>query len=148
MRALILSASALVLLSGSALAHPEKSETPQPKTVPNATFEMPSTSELEAAIDELPDLNAMLGDLMHLVKDDKLQKRMERAGEAFSEKMEKSGALEPDENGIPDIKLALKALVGVMSDEEVTGSLLDTVTDLQEVMEKYIPEDDVPAKSE
>lgn len=141
MRSLILSASALLFLSGSAMAT-EKAKTPQ------GSFEMPSTSELEAAIDELPDLNAMLGDLMHLVKDEKLQKRMERSGEAFSERLEKSGALEPDENGIPDIKLALKALVGVMGDEDITGGLLDTVSELQDIMEKHIPEEDAPAKPE
>ena len=148
MRALILSTSALVLLSGSALAHPETADKPAPKPVPETAFEMPSTAELEAAIDELPDLNAMLGDFMNLVKDEKLQKRMERSGEAFAEKMEKSGALEPDENGIPDIKLALKALVGVIGDEDVTGGLLDTVSELQEIMEKHIPDEGQSSKSE
>ena len=148
MRALILSASTLMLVSGSALADTEKTENTAPRALSEMTFEMPSTEEMEAAIDKMPDLNAILGDLMVLVKDERLQERMEKSGEAFAERLDKSGAMEPDENGIPNIKLALKALVGALGDEEVTGGLLDTVSDLQQVMEKHVPEEDAPAKPE
>ena len=148
MRTLILSAAASVFLSGSAFAHPEMAEKKAPKGVPEATFELPSTAEMEAAIDKMPDLNAIMGDLMNLVKDERLQERMESSGDAFAKKLDKSGAMRLDENGMPDIKLALKALVGALGDEEVTGGLLDTVTELQQVMEKHIPEEDAQTQPE
>lgn len=139
MRALILSAGAIALLSGSTAAFATSAQKPAP--VPAAEFEMPSKAEMEAAIDALPDLNALLGDMMTLVHDERLQERMEKSGEAFAKRLDKSGALEPDANGIPDIKLALKALMGAMTDEDVTGGLLDTITDMQQIMEKHIPEE-------
>lgn len=131
----VLLSLAVVAMSSSAFAHPE----PEPLTK-SQDFNLPSQTEIEEMIDRLPDFNAIIGDVIELTENDRLQKRMERSGEAFSDKLEESGALEPDENGIPDIKLALKVMMSVMSDEEVTGGMIETLSELQSIMEKHVPE--------
>lgn len=143
----------LTFASASAFAHPEPTQNSVPASAVTPVqdsetgtrsqdFNLPSQSEIEEMIDSLPDFNAIIGDVIKLTENDRLQKRMERSGEAFSEKLEKSGALEPDENGIPDIKLALKVIASAVSDEDVTGGMLDTISELQTLMEKHVPEDE------
>lgn len=122
------------LMTGSVMAQP-----PVPDR--EAQFNFPTPAEIEAIIDELPDFNAILSDVRHLVEDDKLQRRMERSGEAFADKLEQSGALEPDENGLPDIKLTLQVMMLALGEEEVSGGLIETLTELQAVMDKHLPED-------
>lgn len=131
-----------VAMSTNALAHPEPASKPIDRGINGEEMKLSSKAEIEDMIDRLPDFNAVIDDVIKLTENDRLQKRIERSGEAFADKLEDSGALEPDENGIPDIKLMLKVVVTAMSDEEVTGGLLETLSELQSVMEKHIPEEE------
>ena len=136
MRFFVLSAAALTMLSAPAFAHPEHTEASKP----SAEIKLPSKAEIEKAIDEMPDLNAILGDLITLANKSDLPKRMERTGETLKKDLNVSGALGPDRNGLPDIKLTLKILANVLSDEDVTEGLSETMAGLQTIMEKHMKE--------
>lgn len=135
MRSLYLSIAALAAFSSPAMAHPEHSEAPKP--VPDAAF--PSKADLEKAIDDMPDINAILGDLIVIVSQSDLPRQMERTGETLKKDLKDSGALEPDRNGLPDIKLTLKTVMNAFMDEGVSESLLETGKEMQAVIEKHAP---------
>lgn len=135
MRSLCLSLAAIFAASGTAMAHPDHTETPKP--VPEATF--PSKAEIEKAIDDMPDFNAILGDLITVAAKSELPRQMERTGDKFRKDLKDSGALEPDRNGLPDIKLTLKTLMNAFMDEGLSESVLATGKDMQAVIEKHVP---------
>lgn len=135
MRSLCFSIAAMAAFSGTAMAHPEHTEAP--KAVPDATF--PSKAEIEKAIDEMPDFNAILGDLMVIASKSDLPRQMERTADTFRQDLKDSGALKPDRNGLPDIKLTLKTLMNAFMEEGISESLLDTGKEMQAVIEKHVP---------
>ncbi len=137
MRFVILLLASITLTAPLAAAHPEH---PNPETG-QATTKFPSKAEIEAAIDDMPDFNAIFDDMIALTENNDLSERMERSADRVKTDLETSGALEPDRNGLPDIKLTLKVLMGALSEEEVSEGLLETLTDIQAIMEKHMDDD-------
>lgn len=128
MRLVILSVAALGLLSTPAIAGTQS--------------KLPTKAEMHKAIDDMPDFNAILDDLIKLTEDSELAERMERSGEKLKTDLETSGALEPDRNGLPDIKMTLKIFASVLAEEDISEELHETLSDLEAIMEKHISEKD------
>lgn len=142
MRLIILSALAAAQLSLPAIT--VAAETDQKPTASTPSTPFPTKAEMHAAIDSLPDINALLDDLIKLTKETDLPERMEKTTDQLTTDLEKSGALEPDRNGLPDIKLTLKIFANALADEEVSEGLKDTLDDLEVILEKHMPEDEMP----
>lgn len=142
MRLIILTALAAAQLSLPAVTGATEADQTLSSSTPGTPF--PTKAEMHAAIDSLPDINALLKDLIKLTKETDLPKRMEKTTDKLAADLEKSGALEPDRNGLPDIKLTLKIFANALADEEVSEGLKDTLDDLEVILEKHMPEEGEP----
>jgi len=144
MRRIFMIASALTLLSASAFAHPDPADSKIEKTrKANTEITLPTKAEMQEVIDQMPDFNGILGDFKKLAEDEKLQKRLENAGESFVQKLDESGALETQKNGLPDINKAIEVMMFAFTDDDIAGELLDTMTEFQDIVEKHVPENNV-----
>jgi len=131
---------ALFALPSVATAHPEP-ETTVPKSVTKMDRpQLPSASEIQEAIKQMPDMNAIMGDMMGLMKDERFRDDMESSARAFGNRLERSGALEAGANGMPDFNSAFAVMLETFSDEEAMGGMLDTMMGLASAMEKHVPE--------
>jgi hypothetical protein len=130
-------------------AHPEpkdakKIEAPQKVPAKLDDIKLPSQAEINDMVKSLPDMNAIMGQMMSVMKDPKVRANMETSGKAFAKRMESSGALKttgPDE--LPDFNKAFEAMLGMMGDEEAMGGLLSSMSSLVEGLEgieKHLPE--------
>ena len=138
-RTFILSLTALSL-SSIAHAHPDPEasapQTPQKITKP----QLPTQAEIQDVLEQMPDMNAIMGDMMGLMKDEKFKDTMKKSAKAFTEKMDKDDVFKTGPDGLPDFNKAFGAMLGVFSDEEAMGGMMDTMMGLAETMEKHIPE--------
>ncbi len=153
MRFLSLTLASALLFSGSALAHPEKQDEPAKPAVTMSDIELsdlplPTEEDIDAIMDQMPDLNALFGDFIELAEDERLQKRFEKAGDAFAEKLDDSGALELDDNDLPDFNALMRVMLSAMSDEDIMGEMLHTLDDVKDVMEKHVDEDGFKSKAD
>jgi len=140
---------AALALSFPVLAHPEPdaSTKQSPKTL-TAKPTLPSQAELQKALAELPDMNAIMGDMLSIVKDETLHNQMKRTGETFAKRIENSGALEMrDDNGLPDFNAAFGVMISMIGEEDGFGAMLDTMTSMAEQMER-VTETHIPKAKE
>ena len=139
-RTFILSLTALGL-SSVAHAHPDPEvsapQTPEKITKP----QLPTQAEIQNALEQMPDMNAIMGDMKGLVKDEKFQNTMKKSAKAFTDKMDKDDVFKTGPDGLPDFNKAFGAMLGAFSDEEAMGGMIDTMMGLAETMEKHIPQD-------
>lgn len=126
--------------SSAAMAHPE----PEPTAPKSVTMmerpQLPSKTEIQEAIKQMPDMNAIMGDMMGIMKDERFRDNMESSARTFGDRLERSGALETGENGLPDFNSAFAVMLETFSDEEAMGSMMDTMMGLAAAMEKHVPE--------
>ncbi len=146
MRALILSLATLSLLSAPAFAHPEPE--PAPKTIDKVNvkdIKLPTEAEIEDIIDQMPDLNAIMGGMMKVMQDEDIRDSLKDAGKSFAKSVEKSGisdmTADLDKGEMPDFNLLLATMLRMASDENVMGDMLDVVEELQESVEENLDED-------
>lgn len=139
MRHILMTAAALTLLSATAFAHPEHSESD--KDTPETEFTLPSKAEMQDILDQMPDFNGILGDFKDMAEDEDIQNRLENIGESFVQKLDESGALETQKNGLPDINKAIEVMMFAFTDDDIAGELVDTMTEVQDIVEKHMPED-------
>lgn len=133
-------ALAFSALSTTAMAHPEP-ESKTPKSITKMERpQLPSKTEIQDAIKQMPDMNAIMGDMMGLMKDERFRENMEKSARAFGDRLERSGALETGKNDMPDFNRAFAVMLEAFSDEEAMGGMLDTMMGLAETMEKHAPE--------
>ena len=140
---LILTSAALLAaplaIAETTANHPgPEAATPQ-ASVPAKTAQLPSAAEIEAALAQMPDMNAIMGDMMDIVKDEDFQDTMKDSLGAFTERLDGSGALEPQDNGMPDFNSLFAVMLGTLSDEETMGGMLETMDEFVGVMEKHAP---------
>ena len=136
---ILTTALAISAFSTAAMAHPE-SENEAPKSIAKMERpQLPSKSEIQDAIKQMPDINAIMGDMMGLMKDEKFRENMKSSGRAFSDRLERSGALEAGKDGMPDFNNAFGVMLETFSDEEAMGGMLDTMMGLASAMEKHAP---------
>ncbi len=123
--------------SSLAVAHPEPEA---PDTVKPAkkitTSQLPTQGEIEDILENMPDFNAIMGDMMGVMQDEKLQTKLKSTAKTFGEKIEKSGALDTrDANGLPDFNALFGAMLPMIADEDGLGGLIEPMTELAEKME-------------
>lgn len=142
-RTLLLSAAALSL-SSAAFAHPEPEaqavKTDTVKAQPFTKPQLPSQADIQDALKQMPNMNAIMGDMMGLMQDEKFKNNMEKSAKVFSEKMDKEDVFKAGPDGMPDFNKAFASMLGAFSDEEAMGGMVDTLMELAETMEKHIPE--------
>jgi len=130
---------ALCSFSTAAMAHPEPSTTAPKSIAKMERPQLPSKAEIQDAIKQMPDMNAVMGDMIGLMKDERFRSDMESSARAFGDRLERSGALEAGENGIPDLNNAFAVMLETFSDEEAMGGMMDTMMGLAAAMEKHAP---------
>jgi len=133
-------ALAVSAFSTAAFAHPEP-ETKAPKSITKMERpQLPSKTEIQDALKQMPDMNAVMGDMIGIMKDERFRGNMESSARAFGDRLGRSGALETGENGLPDFNNAFAVMLETFSDEEAMGGMLDTMMGLAQTMEKHAPE--------
>ena len=138
-RTLLLFAAAMAAMSSAAFAHPEPDAKAE-KTI-TAKPQLPSQAEINQALKQMPDMNAIMGDMMGLMQDENLRGKMESSAKVFADKMDKDDVFNAGPDGMPDFNKAFASMLGAFSDEKAMGGMLDTMMELAETMEKHIPED-------
>jgi len=127
-------------VSSLAAAHPEPESAAPTSIAKMERPQLPSKTEIQNAIKQMPDMNAIMGDMMGLMKDERFRNNMENSARAFGDRLERSGALETGKNGMPDFNNAFAVMLETFSDEEAMGGMLDTMMGLAAAMEKHVPE--------
>ena len=131
---------ALCSFSTAAMAHPDP-DTPSPKSITKMERpQLPSAGEIQEAIKQMPDMNAIMGDMMCIMKDESFRENMESSARAFGDRLERSGALETGKDGMPDFNSAFAVMLETFSDEEAMGGMMDTMMGLAQAMEKHAPD--------
>lgn len=103
---------------------------------------LPSSEQIEAMIDDLPDFNHLMDGLLRIAQDEKVRDRLAESADHMKSELEKSGALEPRSNGLPDFNAGLELMLRSLSDEKGLGGILEAVElaghDLKTVMEESL----------
>jgi len=82
LRTFILSVAALGL-SSTAFAHPDPvADDPQPSSKITKP-QLPTQAEINKALDQMPDMNALMGGMMTVIKDEKFKDQMESSAKAY-----------------------------------------------------------------
>ena len=134
--------------SSLAAAHPEPeaSDVTKPATKITAP-QLPTQDEIEDILENMPDFNAIMGDMMGVMQDEHLQSKLKSTVKTFGEKIEKSGALDTrDANGLPDFNALFGAMLPMIADEDGLGGLIEPMTELAEKMEDSLQKHAPPAK--
>lgn len=133
--------AALLTVSAPAFAHPDP-DSPQTTThAPITAPQLPSQADIAAAIEHMPDMNAIMGDMMGLMKDEGFRDKMESSAKAFAKNIDIDDAFKTGSDDLPDFNKAFASMLGAFSDEDAIGGLLNVMTDMAHTMEKHIPED-------
>lgn len=148
-RTLLFSAATLAIsslaMSSTAFAHPEPKSDAAQVTPQFTKPQLPSQAEITRALDQMPDMNAIMGDMMSMMKDEKLQGKMKSSAEVFAEKMKKEDVFKKGPDGMPDFNNVFATMLGTLSDEKAMGGIMETMQGLAETMDvtmqKHIPED-------
>ena len=111
-----------------------------PKLPNSLAGQLPSASEIENIMADMPDLNLLMGGMMEMMSDPKMQSTMKRAGKTLEQKMQSSGAMKTQANGLPDMNAAMGAMLSMLSDEETMGSMMEMVGGMAEMLEEHVPE--------
>jgi len=139
-RAFLLSLAALGL-STTAFAHPEPSEKTSKAATKLTKPQLPSKAEINKALEQMPDMNAIMGDMMGMMQDEKFKDQMESSAKAFSKRMDAEDVFKAGPDGMPDFNKAFEVMLGTFSDEKAMGGMMETMMGLAQAMEKHIPED-------
>ena len=129
---------ASLAISSIAVAHPEPANTPEPLSAPSKTTapQLPTEAEIADILETMPDFNALMGDMLGVVQDEKLQSKMKSTAKNFGEKIEKSGALDKrDANGLPDFNALFAVMLPMIADEDGLGGLIEPMSEIAEKME-------------
>jgi len=140
----------LTLLSTPALAHPPNSDD-TPKTLEQALKAkpddgaslkdaLPSEAAIEEMIEELPDFNHLMDGLLKIAQNEEVREQFTDSALHMKEQFEKSGAMEPRDNGLPDINAGLAVLLRSLSDEDGIGGMLDALEGVGDELETVIQE--------
>jgi len=108
----------------------------------NLKDSLPSSEQIEAMIDDLPDFNHLMDGLFKIAQDDKIREQIAESADHMQKQFEKSGALEPRSNGLPDFNAGIELMLRSLSDEKGLGGILDAMElagdDLKTVMEESL----------
>lgn len=136
-RTFVISIAALGL-SSTAFAHPDPTDAPKP-TAKVIKPQLPSQADIQDALQKMPDMNALMGGMMSVMKDEKFKDQMESSAKALSKRMDGQDVFKKGPDGMPDFNKAFELMLGTFSDEDAMGGMLETMMDLAEAMEDHIP---------
>jgi hypothetical protein len=135
------------IIAPAASAHPEPAPAVKidKKSVTKIEdIKLPTQAEIKQLQKNMPDMNAIMGQMMTVMKDPELREGMEKSGKTFAKKLEKSGAMEPTgPDGLPDFNKAFGAMLSLMGDEDAMGGMLESLGAMAEGLEgieQHIPE--------
>lgn len=150
LRALFITTASLFTLAAiapTASAHPDEpasQKTAAKTAVKIEDIKLPTQAEIDTIVKSMPDMNAIMGQMMTVMKDPDLREGMEKSGKAFAKNMKDSGAFEPTgPDGMPDFNKAFGAMITMMGDEDAMGGMLKTLGTMAEGLEgieQHIPE--------
>ena len=150
LRAVLITTASLLSFAATApiaSAHPDEpasEKTAVKKVTKIEDIKLPSQADIKAIQQNMPDMNAIMGQMMTVMKDPSLREGMEKSGKAFAKNMKSSGAFEPSgPDGMPDFNKSFGAMINMMGDEEAMGGMLKTLSTMAEGLEgieQHIPE--------
>lgn len=106
----------------------------------NLKDKLPSRDQIEGIIEDLPDFNHLMDGLMEIAQDEKIRGRLAESADHMKSEFEKSGALEPRENGLPDFNAGLAVLLRSLSDKDGIGGMLDVLEEVGGELETVMQE--------
>lgn len=125
-------------LSAPAVAAPKAEPA---KSTALKDFKLPSQAEIDDMLENMPDFNGIMGDMLDMAKDETMQKRFESTAESFKELLDDDALSKRDKNGLPDINALLATMLGAMSEDGPAGELLEGVAEIagemETIMEKH-----------
>jgi len=122
-------------LSTPAIAAP--SSEPAPKTQLK-DFKLPSQAEIDDMLENMPNFNGIMGDMLDMAKDEKMLEKLESSAESFKELLDDDALTKRDKNGLPDINGLLAVMLGAMSEDGPAGELLEGVAEMASEMESIV----------
>ena len=139
-----------MLIAAPATAHPPKVKD-APKSLEQALSarnnnglslkdSLPSDEKIEEMIAELPDFNHLLDGLIEIAQDEDIREKFADSAAHMKSELDKSGALETRDNGLPDINAGLAVLLRSLSDEEGIGGMLDALEGVGDELETVMKE--------
>ena len=138
--AFLITAVAAIGLSAPAFA--AQANDPAPKA--SKEFKLPSQGEIDEMIENMPDFNGIMDDMIDVMTDEKMQDRLESTAEKFKDLVDEDLLKERRENGLPDINNIMAVMLGAMSEDGAAGELLEgmseVATELETIVEKHVPE--------
>lgn len=139
----IFSAAAYAIIGLSVLSAPAFAATPA-KPAPSTSLKdlkLPSQAEIDDMLENLPDFNAIMGDMIDMAKDEKMQKRFETTAESFKDLLDEDVLSKRDKNGLPDMNALLATMLGAMSEDgpagELLGGVAEIASEMETIMEKH-----------
>ena len=138
---------ALLAAPTFASAHDVKKKTP---VTDIADIKFPTEAEIEDIIDQMPDMNKLMGAMMEIAKDEDIHEALKMAGQNFGDKMEKSGLtdMELKDREMPDFNALLATMMRTFSDEDMMGDFVGIASKMQEAVEENIDEDMLKPKKD
>ena len=140
----------LTLLSTPALAHPPQTDD-APKTLEQALKAkpddgaslkdaLPSEAAIEEIIEELPDFNHLMDGLLKIAQNEEVREQFTDSALHMKEQFEKSGAMEPRENGLPDFNAGIAVLLRSLSDDDGIGGMIESLEGVSDELETVMQE--------
>lgn len=140
----------LTLLSTPALAHPPNSDD-APKTLEQALKAkpddgaslkdaLPSEAAIEEMIEELPDFNHLMDGLLKIAQNEEVREQFTDSALHMKEQFEKSGVMEPRDNGLPDFNAGIAVLLRSLSDDDGIGGMIESLEGVGDELETVMKE--------
>ena len=104
-----------------------------------ANLKLPTQAEIDAITEQMPDMNAILGDMQSLMSDEEFKGGMKTSLNILSDRMS-THTRRTGKDGMPDMNAMFADMLGLMADEEFVGGMTGAIAPMQEIMNKHIPE--------
>lgn len=124
------------------------SDSPAAQSPALKDFKLPSDADINQMLENMPDFNGIMADVMDVMKDENLQSRMKASAEGFKDIIEKSDVFENrSANGMPDINALMATMLGAMSQDGPAGDLLLGLTEMATEFDAIAEKHDLKPKS-
>lgn len=140
------------LLAAPAFANAHEIKAKPKSDISISDLKLPTEAEIEDIIDQLPDLNALMGGMLNVVQDEDIQDSLKEAGKSLAQSVEKSGITDMDfdldKGELPDLNKLMATVLRMAGDEDVMGEMLDVVTELQKSVDENFDEEMLKPKKD
>ena len=132
-----------VLLAMVAMPAFAQSDAERRARVERALDQLPEPADIEAAMDQVPNITGALTGLMEIANDAENQKTLEGLVGRLENEFSVIGE-ELSDGDIPDLNGMIEQLMLLSTDREFMGDALDLAFQVQDVMVEALPEDAKP----